>query len=341
MTKPDPKIASLVVRPKQEVAHPAPAQATPGANLSARPRTGRLAIGGLAVVAMFFGGLAYWSASAPIASAAIAHGQIRIETNRKTVQHLEGGIISELRVREGVQVRAGDVLIVLDQTHILATNELLRARIAAARKQVGLVRDERDSVASLLRRGYSNKTRLLALERRLAALEGEIKQDEARLSANADTIKRTQVRAPVSGAVVGLQVHTIGGVIKAGEELLSIVPEKERLVVEARVNPNDIDVVRTGLKAHVHLTPFSTRLLAPVAGTVSSISADRMTDETTGQDYYLARIALRNETLARLDGPALMPGMPVEVAVQTGSRSAISYLLSPLMKSFGRAFREE
>ncbi len=341
MTNQNTTATSLVLRQRQELTSPAQVSPPQKSSVPKRAKTGKLALAGVSVLAMFFGGMTYWSANAPLASAAIAQGQVSLETNRKVIQHLEGGIISDIRVHEGKKVERGDVLFVLDQTQIEATNMLLRAKISSAKTQAALINEELVSVESLLKQGYSRKPRLLALKRSLAEITGKKKTDEVRLSANLDTLKRAEIKAPVSGAVVGLQVHTTGGVINAGQELLSIVPSEERLVVEARVDPNDIDIVHTGLKTHVRLTPFSARLLAPVPGSVNSVSADRLKDEITGQEYYLARIDLEDEELSALNSVKLTPGMPVEVAIMTGSRSVMDYLLAPLLKSFGRAFMEE
>ena len=333
--------ASLAQRQRQELEHREPVSSPRGSSVPKRAKTGKLALSGVSVLALFFGGITYWSANAPLASAAIAQGQVSLDTNRKVVQHLEGGIVSEIRVREGQQVNHGDVLFILDRTQTQATKTLLHAKIASAKTQAGLLKEELKSVEILLRQGYSRKPRMLALKRSLAEITGQMKQDEVRLSANLDTMQRAEIKAPVSGAVIGLQVHTSGAVVKPGQELLSIVPKEERLVIEARVDPNDIDVVRSGLTTQVRLTPFSARLLAPVPGSVDSISADRLKDEVTGQEYYLARIALQDQEIAGLKKVKLMPGMPVEVAIMTGSRSVMDYLLAPLLKSFDRAFMEE
>lgn len=335
------RTSSLVPRQNRDVTSSMPLAKPRAEATSNRPRTGKLAFAGVAVIALFAGGLSYWSARAPLASAAVAQGQVSLETNRKTVQHLEGGIVSEIRVREGQHVSAGDILLVLDRTQTQATNTLLHARISAAREKAGLIKEELDSVAALVKQGYGSNRRLLSLKRSLTDVEGQIQEEEARLNANRDTMKRAEVRAPVSGAVVGLQVHTVGGVIKTGEELLSIIPKRERLVIEARVSPLDIDVVRPGLEAQVRLSAFSARTLAPISGAVNSISADRLKDETTGQEYYLARVALPEQNGDRLGSVTLLPGMPVEVAILTGSRTIVDYLLAPLVKSFNRAFREE
>lgn len=341
MTQSRHTTTALVLKSRQEIAPLTLPSTEPRAHVPKRPRMTGLVLAGVMVTGLFFGGLTYWSAHAPLASAAVAVGQVALETNRKTVQHLEGGIVREILVREGQKVEAGEVLLVLDQTRMEATNTLLRAKIDAAERQSVLLREELRSVEQLLAQGFSRRPRALALKRSLAELEGQIAQDEARLQANLDTMRRSSVRAPVSGSIVGLKVHTAGGVIKPGEDLMAIVPHKERLVIEARVDPNDIDVVHPGLETQVRLTPFSARLLPPVAGELQSISADRMQDETTGQDYYLARVALTDKEREKIGALPLTPGMPVEVVILTGTRTVLDYILGPLLKSFGRAFLEE
>ena len=143
------------------------------------------------------------------------------------------------------------------------------------------------------------------------------------------------------GTIVGLQVHTPGGVIAPGEPLMDIVPSGERLVIEARVDPNDIDVVEAGLPARVLLTAFNLRSLAPIEGRVVWVSADRLIDERTGQAYYLARIELVEDPAEVLDGASLYPGMQADVMIVTGERTALEYLIRPISRSFDRAFRED
>ncbi len=154
-------------------------------------------------------------------------------------------------------------------------------------------------------------------------------------------LRRTAIRAPLAGTIVGLQVHTLGGVIGPGEPLMDIVPSGDRLVIEAQINPIDIDVVHPGLVAQVRLMPFSMRNTAPLDGTVTSVSADRLTDERTGESYYLARVELNEDPAKALGGASLYPGMPAEVMVVTGERTALAYVFKPITASFNRAFREE
>ena len=295
---------------------------------------------GFVVIALFFGGILGWAATAPLQSAAIAPGVVSVETSRKTVQHLEGGIVGEIAVQEGDRVRAGQVLIRMDDTKSQAQIQLLRSQIEAADQQLALLQEEIVAVERLLQKGLTQKPRLLALLRRKAELEGRRKEDEAQLRTAQDVLSRAEIRAPMDGTIVGLQVHTPGGVISPGEALLSIVPRDEPLMIQARVSPLDIDVVQAGMPARVRLTPYDRRSNVPIEGKVLSVSADSMVEERTGQTYYLARIVLTQEPAEVLPGAALYPGMPVEAMIVTGEHTALDYLLQPVRRSFNRAFRE-
>lgn len=156
-----------------------------------------------------------------------------------------------------------------------------------------------------------------------------------------DVLKRTIVRAPVSGTVVKLKFHTIGGVVAPREPLMEIVPEKDKLIVEAQVNPNDIDVVHIGLPAQVRLSAYSTRLTPTLEGHVEQLSADRLQDERTGAPYYSARVLITEGELEKLKNVKLYPGMPAEVMIIAGQRTPLSYLMRPLVDSFQRSMRED
>jgi HlyD family secretion protein/epimerase transport system membrane fusion protein len=174
----------------------------------------------------------------------------------------------------------------------------------------------------------------------LREVEREVYDTAERLRAAEDVVARTGIRAPLDGVVVGLKVHTPGGVIAPGERLMDIVPSGDRLVVEAQVDPGNIDVVHAGLRTYVRLTPFDKRDAPLLSGRVVSVSADRLTDERTGAAYYLARIELIDDPAQVLGGGALYPGMPAEVMIVTGARTALDYLLKPITRSLSRAFRE-
>jgi len=418
---------------------------------------------GALVLFLFVTVFCVWGAMAPLDSAAVASGIVKVDSNRKTVQHLEGGIIREILVREGDAVAAGQALVHLDATQAEASRELFRWQLIAAKAQearlvaernglseiafppaegrgqserdrvreiregqqtlfvtrgkaldsrvailgerVGqykaqingfeaqedaalrrltLLREEIADLEKLVKRKVSPKSTLLALQRQAAEVEGaigsyqaqiartreaigetelqivdapnsylnevaeelrevrsQISDLEERLRSAADVLARQQMVAPVSGIVVNLRKFTSGGVIAPGEAILDIVPQEDSLVVEARLDPIDIDSVAPGLEAQVRLTAFRQRTTPTLSALVKNVSADSLTDERTGVSYYAARIEVDRDELAALEDVKLYPGMPAEVMIVTGERTFLQYLLSPLTDSFGRAFRED
>jgi HlyD family secretion protein len=418
---------------------------------------------GVLLVGLFFGGIGWWAASAPLAGAAIASGVVSPDGSRRTVQHLEGGIIRDILVRDGSLVRAGEPLILLEdvqaragfdmlqtrfytlaatQARLLAEQSAatsvrfpdwlidattahpaaleamvaqramfdarakalaerkgilrqrieqlrqeiagLEAQIRADSRQIVLIDEEIQGVEQLYRKGLERKARLLALQRGRADIEGnraerrariaraqqaigeaelqiiaqgtaqleaineeasrvqsELAEIEQRLAASRDVLERTLITAPVDGTVVALRFRTPGGVIRPGEPVLEIVPDSEELLIDARVSPMDIDVVRAGLPARVVLPAFQQRHMPQIRGRVRQISADAITDPQTGQRFFEARIEIDRHQLAALE-PALelTAGMPAEVYITTGERTALDYLLSPFYDSLRRAFRE-
>jgi HlyD family secretion protein len=156
-----------------------------------------------------------------------------------------------------------------------------------------------------------------------------------------DQLKRIDIRAPQDGIVLDSKVHTVGGVITAGDTIMTIVPESDKLQVEAKVNPRDIDQVQVGQAAVLRFEAFNSRTTPEINGTVTLVSADTTTDQRTGQSFYTTRIAMTKEEIARLGDVKLIPGMPVEAFVQTGDRTVLSYLIKPLQDQFMRAFREK
>jgi len=162
-----------------------------------------------------------------------------------------------------------------------------------------------------------------------------------RAAGASDRVVRTLIRAPVSGRVLQLSVHTVGGVIAPGQRILDVVPELQTLVVEAHVSPLDIDRVEPGLDARLRFSGFKRSLVPEVSGTVTTVSADRIYDEATGQSYFLARVMLKDGEADLLQGVELKPGMPVEAMINTGSRTLLGYLWEPVTDSMTRAFRED
>ncbi len=176
----------------------------------------------------------------------------------------------------------------------------------------------------------------------LSKVRAELAEVEEELRASEDVLARTILVAPIAGTVVDLRFHTDGGVVGPGEPILDIVPAEEDLVIEARVAPIDIDNVAPGQTAQVHLTAFRQRNLPRIDGTVRHVSADRLLDEGSNQPYFLARVEVDRERLAAL-GPGLdlVSGMPAEVMILTGERTALGYLTDPLIDTVRRSLREE
>jgi HlyD family secretion protein len=414
------------------------------------------------VIFILLVGVGGWGATAVISGAVVASGSLVVDSNVKKVQHLTGGIVGELRVRDGDRVRAGDIVVRLDETVTRASlaiiskglDELMarKARLESERdgsdtivfpaqllagasdpdraaamdserklfnlrrtarsgqkaqlqeriaqlqeeisgltaqqnskaKEIGLIERELAGVRELWKQNLVQLTRLTALEREAARLDGErgqliaaaaqakgkiaetalqilqIDQDIAsdvakelrevdgkigefieRKVAAEDQLKRIDIRAPQDGTVFQLAVHTVGGVITAGDPIMLIVPEADNLSVEAKVNPQDIDQLQLNQKATLRFSAFNVRTTPEIEGIVTRISADTSSDQRTGQSYYTIRIAMAADQLERLGDVKLLPGMPVEAFVQTGDRTMLSYLVKPLHDQFMRAFREK
>ena len=162
---------------------------------------------------------------------------------------------------------------------------------------------------------------------------------ERRIAVN-DDLMRTEIRAPYSGRVHQLAVHTIGGVVQAGEPIMLIVPESDSLIVEVRIRPEDIDQLSIGQTAALQFTAFNRRTTPELTGILAQISPDVTRDARTGAAYYVARIGIEPDQIGKLGGMELVPGMPVETFIQTTRRSVISYLLRPLYDSMQKTFRE-
>ncbi len=165
-----------------------------------------------------------------------------------------------------------------------------------------------------------------------------------RLNAQSDELSRIEIRSPVAGQVVDLQMQTVGGYIQQGEKIMNIVPLGEGLLLEAKVPPHLIDRVSVGLDADVRFSSFANSPQLFVAGKVESISRDLIVEENPNQadpSYYLARISITPEGMKTLGNREMQPGMPVQIVIKTGERSLLKYLLHPLTKRFAASLKEE
>jgi HlyD family type I secretion membrane fusion protein len=415
---------------------------------------------GLTVIGVALGGFGIWAATAPLDSAVVTPGTVAVETKRKVVQHREGGIVSQIMVKEGEQVAAGTVLVRLQDATVQSQMDTLRtqldgklaelarlvaerdrltaitfpdeltsrandpkvadilsrerdrfaqraktlsgergileARIAqlesqhqgravleqSKRDQLVLLQQEIEGLRRLAAKGYYPINKLRAQERELARMQGEMMSDGAgasqtdkeigetrlhilqtdqkfrddiateltrveteandlgqKLVAARDAVSRLEVVAPVAGTVQNVKVAGAGTVVPPGGDLMELVPEGDRLIVEAHVNSRDIDRVHAGQDAMLRFSAFSSRTTPVIKGEVEVVSADASLDEHTRQPFYTARVEVPPEQAARLPR-ALKAGMPVEVMLEGGSRTPLQYFTKPLMDSFARAFTE-
>jgi multidrug efflux pump subunit AcrA (membrane-fusion protein) len=296
---------------------------------------------GAAMVLLLVVGLGGWSAVTSIEGAVVASGLVAAESDSRSVQHLNGGVITDILVRDGDRVNAGDVLILLDAAQIREQIEGLSAQIAAAEEESALLAREMESLVGLEAKGLVTKSRITALKRQKAKIDGErgrLIAEQARIDSD---LQRVSVRAPISGTVHNLAFRTLGGVIAPGQEILRIVPVDDRMVVTARLEPADVDQVFRGQSVSVRLPGLDMRTMPELAGTVNTVSADLTHDPDRRSSFYEVRILLDDNQPPEYDGFELVPGMPAETFIRTRSRTVLSYLLQPVTDQLRRAFREQ
>lgn len=426
------------------------------------PRSARGTIlTGSVIVGVTFFGFGAWAALAPLASAVVAPGTIITEARKKSIQHFEGGIVSQIMVREGDFVEKGAELFRLDPTQPASRAERLRSQLFARLSMASRLRAERDEAKSitldpellanrgdasvedmilseqrlfderrrsirgqielleqkstqlaleiqgldaqevskveqariikmeiadvrpLLEKGLIQRPRVFALEREAARLDGEAgelvarraKSNEAiaesrlqiiqlqqkfreevvtqlreaetqiadltqQLAAARDVLTRLSITAPDSGIAQSVTVTTVGAVISPGQTLLEIAPTSAEPLIEARVATLNAHDVHLGQETEIRFSALDQRRVKPVFGAVKSISGDRLVDRNTGQDYFLTQVSIPQSELVKLDGQKVHAGMPVEILIQTGSRSFLEYLVHPLTAVLARSLKE-
>lgn len=421
-----------------------------------------IVLSGLVILGLLAAGVGAWGATAELASAVIAPAQVMVDSNRKTVRHLSGGIVREILVGNGDQVEPGQLMIRLDDTRAkaelaivqqnldlvraiearllaeqaeaesIAVPEDLLARahqptvakilanqsdLFAARRETlvgefdvsdGRIAHTRDEIAGLradiaakqqeaelvvqelaVQKGLYAKqlttiSKVLKLERQKAGLDGrvntlraqiaraskaigdaemqslQVRRDfrervemelrdtraeifdlQERMNAADFALDEMEILAPEAGIVVGREVHAPGAVVAPGGTLLELVPTQDDLVVEALVRPIDIDSLALGQTADIRFTAFAQRTTPILHGQVAYLAADVSEDPRSGEQHYVARIAVPEAEVARLGERQLQPGMPADVAINTGQRTVLDYLVQPLRDSLFKAWREE
>ncbi len=418
---------------------------------------------GVWLLLLAFAGLAAWAALAPLQGAIIMPGQVQVDSHRKKVRHLEGGIVKQILVRAGDRVAAGQPLIVLEDVEqralvqvlaqqldslriraarlraererrdhfqlpedlqaragdpdiaaiagaetalfearrklLLGQTELIQDEISQARdeiaglrsqlgsidRNIALLREELERNQVIYQKGLLPYTRILALQRavaqkqerrgatlaqiartrqriselelrilglydsyakeaadRLKDVEARIASLEERLRPARDALSRRVITAPIAGEVVDLRIHTPGVAVAPYQDLMEIVPEGAKLVVEGRIRPEDIDEVGVGKEAEIRFSAYKQRTTPMVRGRVSYVSADALSDETPrGRlPYYLVKVEIDPESLAEVGHLKMTPGMTATVFIKTRARTALQYLLDPVTETLNRALRE-
>src|SRR5262245_18602895 len=236
--------------------------------------------------------------------------------------------------------------------------ELWDKRLVAISRMMALERDaarlggERDALVSRIAscKGKIAELKLQIIQivqnlrsdvaKELREIQGKSAELVERKVAAEDQLMRIDIRAPQTGIVHQLAVHTVGGVVQASEPLMLIIPETDQLTVEAKLPPQNIDQVAIGQRATLRFSAFNQRTTPEINGAVHTISGDVTQDQRSGASYYVVRISMPDEEVARLHGLRLVAGMPVEAFIQTGDRTVISYLVKPLHDQIMKAFRE-
>lgn len=415
---------------------------------------------GVVIVSVTFGLFGTWASFAPLDGAAYAPGVVTVQTYRKTVQHLEGGIVKEVLAHDGDIVKRGDPLIILDDAQLRFEYEMTRSQLVAAKAmearliaerdtlsaigfgdvvdptssrgmearqsetqvfnarqgsrlgQIAVLRErigqlqqqvkglesmidakmhleksysaEIDELTDLLKQGFVDKQRLLEQERKLGMLRSEVADHRSTINRtrlqinetqlqilqidkdfNADVVKqlaevqtkiydlqektsaledrlsRIVIRAPDAGMVIGMTVHTIGGVVRPATPLLDIVPSISELIIEAQVTTLDIDRIAIGKRADIRFSAFNSATTPVIEGEVTGVSADRLTNEKTGAAYYLARVRVTENGVRTLGERKLLPGMPADVLIITGQRTLLQYLMQPARNALSQSMIEE
>lgn len=421
---------------------------------------------GYLIVFIVFFGFGTWAALAPIASAAYAPGKLRVESNRKTIQHLEGGIVKKLLVRDGDHVDKGQVVMVLDDTQSKSQLEIVQGQYYSALAREARLKAQRDlkdeitfppqlleikddyrvadvmkvqeqtfqarneaykneiklykqqvrqlssqlkglkaqkeaserllvsfetehkDLKDLEKKGFAERQQVRVLQREVSGNEGTLGDLIARIAATRseivsaklqslqlekelqrevaaeldtvqerlyqlveqlqvvkDTLSRTVIRAPQAGTVYELAIHTIGAVIQQGAKLMEIVPQSERLVIEAQVSLLDIDRVTVGQAADINFSAFKSRETKKIKGRIINLSADSIVSETNRDipPYYLAIIEITDEGQQQLkdNDLSLIAGMPADAFIFTGERTFLQYLTDPLLNTVARSFIED
>jgi HlyD family secretion protein len=235
-------------------------------------------------------------------------------------------------VKKGLQTKQRLLQLEREQAEIDGRIGDTNAQISRAEQAIG------ESQAMILQLQSDRNTEIAQT---LHDAQAQVYELLERIQAANDVLGRTVIRAPEAGTITDLRIHTLGGVVVAGEPLMDLVPRQDRLIVLAQVKPEDIDLVRPGLEARVRLLAYKNRRVPAFEGVLTYVSADRLVDKATEHSFYLARVRVSEAALRERPEVHMMPGMPAEVMINTGLYTVAHYMLRPFLDSLNRAFRED
>ena len=418
---------------------------------------------GLIMLLVGFGGFMLWATFAPLDAGATAPASVKVASNRKTIQHLTGGIVDSIDAKEGQTVKKGQVLMRLNPTQANAqlgisqgqfiTARTMEDRLMAERdhkttlvfskeitekysndprareamavqtqlfntrratlqgelsilrenlqgmneqlkgmealklsreQQVKFINEELKGVRDMAAQGYVPKNRMFQLERGLAEISGQLSdamanigrtrnglaelklrvlqreneyqkevesqlvevQKEARAQADRVAaaeyeLANTQIKSPIDGIVVGLNIHTVGGVIQSGFHIMDVIPQNEPMLIEAKIATNLIDKIHPKLPVDITFPAFNQAKTPNIPGEVDVVGADTLIDEMTRMPYYLVQVKVTPEGMKKLGDAQIRPGMPAAVVIKTGERTMLNYLIKPLFDRVDGAFKED
>ncbi len=269
----------------------------------------------------------------------------QIAESRERKKGLSLILESHLSVLASLDEEIGDLLVLLDEGYV--DKQRVRELQRAKNTTLAEIADVRANIASLEISIGETQLKILQFDKRFKTeIVSEIKETQRELydrqqqhSTVSDRVQRATLRAPVAGAILGLNKSTIGAVVSPGEKLMEVVPDISSLMVEARVSPMDIDRVTLGQEAEIRFAVFKDAYL--VSGSLSNLSPDRLIDQDTGIPFYAAEVSILKDDIKLLGGTKLVPGMPAEVLIKTGSRTMLGYLTSPLRRGLSKSLIED
>ncbi|MFM2111431.1 MAG: hypothetical protein RLZZ271_91 [Pseudomonadota bacterium] len=324
---------------------------------------------GWALIVFGFCGFLLWASLAPLDKGVPATGVVITDGNRKSVQHQTGGIIARIHVKDGDRVKQGQILMELDVTQTERSMGALRESMEGFRSlisglegsrtfkemQLQNMNEQLKGMRQLAAEEYLPRNRVLELERQAAQIESALREDtgnigrykrqiaeaQERLGALQFERDNSRIKAPIEGVVQGLAINTVQGVVTQGMRIMDIVPSGQPLLIEAQVPPHLIDKIKPGLEVEVSFPAFNQNKTPTVEAIVQVVSADRFTDERTGNAYYKMTSGVTDKSMTKLRGLEIRPGMPADVFVKTGERSLMSYLFKPVLDRLGYALSQE